>query len=50
LVYGKTDDNFVLYSVGPNFKDDGGEVVRDEKGRIKKWDDQGDAVLWPPAK
>ncbi len=50
LVYKKTDDNFILYSVGLNFKDDGGQIVRDEKGRIKLWADEGDAVFWPVEK
>jgi hypothetical protein len=47
LVYKKTDDNFILYSVGPNFTDDGGEPGRDSKGRIKNWIDNGDTVFWP---
>ncbi|MCJ7638630.1 MAG: hypothetical protein MUO70_01875 [Euryarchaeota archaeon] len=47
LVYKKTDDNFTLYSVGPNFKDDGGQSGKDDKGRVKKWADNGDTVFWP---
>ena len=47
LVYKKTDDAFILYSVGQNFKDDGGEYGRNEKGDIKVWADNGDAVFWP---
>ena len=47
LIYKKTDDNFTLYSVGPNFKDDGGESGKDDKGRVKKWRDNGDTVFWP---
>jgi len=43
LVYKKTDDNFILYSVGLNFKDDGGRLV-------KMWSDEGDAVFWPVKK
>jgi hypothetical protein len=50
LVYRKTDDDFILYSVGPNFTDDGGEYSRDSKGRIKNWLDNGDAVFWPVPK
>jgi len=46
LVYKKTDDNFILYSVGPNFTDDGGQYSRDSKGRIKNWLDNGDTVFW----
>jgi len=47
LNYKKTDDNFTLYSVGPNFTDDGGEPGKDSKGRISKWRDNGDTVFWP---
>jgi len=47
LVYRKTDDNFILYSVGPNFTDEGGEYSRDSKGRIKNWLHNGDTVFWP---
>jgi hypothetical protein len=50
LNYKKTDDNFILYSVSPNFTDDGGEPDRDEKGRVKKWSDNGDMVFWPVLK
>ena len=52
LIYKKTKNNFLLYSVGQNFIDDGGEVikylVRDEV-YIYKWglDYKGDAVFWP---
>jgi len=51
LVYEKTDDNFTLYSVGRNFKDDGGEVAK-SRGRIARWgtDEEGDAVFWPVPK
>ncbi|MHC4104306.1 MAG: hypothetical protein ACYSR9_05150, partial [Planctomycetota bacterium] len=47
FVYKKTDDNFILYSVGPNFTDDGGEPGKDRRGRIKNWTDNGDQVFWP---
>jgi len=50
LVYRKTDDNFILYSIGPNFTDEGGQYSRDSKGRIKNWLDNGDAVFWPVTK
>ena len=50
LVYRKTDDDFLLYSVGGNFTDDGGKIVRDDKGKDKKWAGEGDWVLWPIAK
>ncbi len=50
LVYKKEDNNFTLYSVGHNFTDDGGQVYRDDKGRVKLWADEGDAVFWPVPK
>jgi competence protein ComGC len=50
LIYRKADGNFTLYSIGPNFKDDGGQVYRDKKGKVKLWGDEGDAVFWPVPK
>jgi len=47
LVYKKTDDNFTLYSVGPNFIDDGGIPGKSKEGRPTKWGDNGDMVFWP---
>ena len=47
LVYKKTGDGFTLYSVGCNFTDDGGEPGRDRDGRISRWRDNGDEVIWP---
>jgi len=47
VVYKKTDDNFSLYSIGPNFKDDSGRIKRDRKGRVKLWGGEEDAVFWP---
>ncbi|HUT29627.1 MAG TPA: hypothetical protein VMX13_07540 [Sedimentisphaerales bacterium] len=47
LVYKRTADGFVLYSFGPDFDDDGGEVSRDATGRIEPWPADGDVVLWP---
>jgi len=47
VVYRKMDDDFMLYSVGLNFEDDGGQVVRDKRARVKKWADEGDEVFWP---
>ena len=51
LVYKKTDDNFILYSLGCDFKDDGGKIV-ERRGVVQKWGkhDDGDAVFWPVSK
>jgi len=51
LVYKKTDDNFILYSLGCDFKDDGGKIV-ERRGDLQKWGthDDGDAVFWPVPK
>jgi hypothetical protein len=48
LVYRKTADSFVLYSLGRNFKDDGGEFTKERK-KLQKWGtgEAGDAVFWP---
>jgi competence protein ComGC len=49
LIYKKTADNFVLYSIGRNFKDDGGKVFIEDEN-IHEWgtsNDEGDAVFWP---
>jgi len=53
LIYKKTDGAFTLYSVGKNFRDDAGEVVRyGRTDKIAKWgfEEYGDAVFWPVAK
>ncbi len=50
LIYKKVNDNFVLYSVGLNFIDDGGQVHRDDKGRVRQWANEGDVVFWPVSK
>lgn len=50
LVYRKTEGNFILYSVGKNFVDDGGQVIRDDKGKVKQWADESDSVFWPVIK
>jgi hypothetical protein len=47
LVYRKTGDDFTLYSVGPNFTDDGGQSGTDRDGRARNWTDNGDTVFWP---
>ena len=50
LVYKKTEQSFMLYSFGENLRDDGGEVFRDDDGRIERWADEGDWVFWPVPK
>lgn len=50
LVYKKTDDSFMLYSIGGNFTDDGGKIFRDKKGRVDKLAEEGDWVFWPVRK
>ncbi len=50
LIYRKTDEGFTLYSVGPNFEDDGGQSARGKKGKPRVWADEGDAVFWPVPK
>jgi hypothetical protein len=47
LIYRRTGDNFILYSLGPNFQDDGGEPGKGHKGRLENWLDNGDTVFWP---
>ncbi len=47
LVYRKTEDSFVLYSVGSNFTDDGGASGTDDKGKPRRWGNHGDWIFWP---
>ena len=47
LVYKKTGDDFILYSVSYNFIDDGGEPGKDRSGNIREWSDNGDRIFWP---
>ncbi|MCE5185864.1 MAG: hypothetical protein LLF76_07035 [Planctomycetaceae bacterium] len=47
LVYRKTTDGFILYSVGPNFVDDGGVLSTDKNGNERQWGENGDWILWP---
>ena len=48
LVYRKTDGGFLLYSLGTNFTDDGGELGL-RGGKRRMWSDDGDWVFWPVA-
>jgi hypothetical protein len=47
LSYKVADGSFMLYSLGPDFRDDGGECGRGQDGRPKPWADKGDTVFWP---
>jgi hypothetical protein len=49
LMYEKTQDDFILYSAGYNFKDDGGKLPFPGASHRVKWgtDRGGDAILWP---
>ncbi len=49
LVYKGTDDGFLLYSLGTNLIDDGGNLGRGRSGKPKMWADDGDWVFWPVA-
>jgi hypothetical protein len=50
LIYRKTEDGFILYSVGQNMKDDGGHAAISSSLSVRQWgtEKEGDAVLWPP--
>jgi hypothetical protein len=49
LAYRKTDNSFVLYSVGTDRVDNGGKAEYDKEGNIAKWPKKEgyDAVFWP---
>ncbi len=47
LIYKKTKNDFMLYSVGRNFTDDGGVSGTNKKGKVRQWAEDGDAVFWP---
>ena len=50
LIYKKTEDDFMLYSVGFNFVDDGG-VPGTNRGKPRyMWANDGDTIFWPVKK
>ena len=49
LVYKKTGDSFVLYSLGPDFDDDGG-VENPKDSQKRRQEGPGDEVFWPVPK
>ena len=50
LVYMRTDEGFILYSIGYDFEDNGGILGTNSKGKKRLWADEGDAVFWPVQK
>jgi len=50
LIYKQTENDFILYSVGADFIDNGGQTGRNKKGKFDLWLNQGDAVFWPVQK
>ena len=49
LVYKKTGESFVLYSLGSDFDDDGG-VENPKDSQVRKQEGPGDWVFWPVPK
>ncbi len=47
LSYKVAGNAFSLYSVGPDFDDDGGRSATDSEGRRRIWAKSGDTVFWP---
>jgi hypothetical protein len=47
LSYKIADGSFVLYSLGPDCDDDGGQSGQDPGGRPKTWADKHDTIFWP---
>ena len=51
LIYKTTEDDFVLYSVGADFEDDGGKVEYSKSGKVKQFNvEGGDYIFWPTRK
>lgn len=50
LIYKCLGDEFLLYSVGPDFVDGEGTPGVDHEGQPKAWADHGDMVFWPPGR
>ncbi len=47
LIYKRVGDEFLLYSVGRDFVDGGGERGVDDEGQPRIWAENGDRVFWP---
>ena len=51
LIYKTTEDDFVLYSVGADFEDDGGKIEYHDNGNVKQFRvEGGDYIFWPTRK
>ncbi len=51
LIYKRANGDFILYSLGYNFIDDGGQFGKDSRGEPRRlWADNGDSVFWPVPK
>jgi len=52
IIYKKTGENFILYSIGRNFTDDGGQFFYDDRGRPFSLGtkEAGDWIFWPVPK
>lgn len=52
LLYKRTQKGFVLYSIGSNFEDDGGQIFYSDRGRpiTRGTNEGGDWVFWPVLK
>ena len=48
LVYRRTESGFLLYSLGTNLTDEGGELGL-RGGKRRMWSDDGDWIFWPVA-
>lgn len=47
LTYKRNGDDFILYSWGLNFIDDGGKIVWDDNGNVDNYSENSDMVFWP---
>lgn len=50
LVYKKSETGFIIYSIGMDLKDDGGEMGLTNRGKPKMFMENGDWVFWPVLK
>jgi len=50
LIYKRTADSFILYSIGLNYTDDGGKIEKDKDSKPQMWSNKADTVFWPVSK